>query len=84
MRCVCHAKVIPFRTDIGKEVSISAAPLETFRRARTFLTTLREDLFKASQSRSSSHLLNTACAYFAASNKMALRRQGALALTCTT
>jgi len=53
MRGACHAKVIPFRADLSKEVSISAAGLETFRRARTFLTTLREDLFKASQSRSS-------------------------------
>ena len=51
MRGACHAKVNPFRADTGKEVSISAGSHVTFRRARTFLTTLREDLFKADQAR---------------------------------
>jgi hypothetical protein len=47
MRGACHAKVNPFRADTGKEVSISVGSHVTFHRARTFLTTPREDLFKA-------------------------------------
>ncbi|MGH7887004.1 MAG: hypothetical protein ACREPG_03995, partial [Candidatus Binatia bacterium] len=57
MRGLCHAKVLPFHADSGKELSISAAPLTTFNRIRTFLTTRREDLFKADQIRSSSDFL---------------------------